>query len=149
MRIPRDSRRPLLVVVGVTASLILSGCVSGPGDGLAEQPDPFGDVIEDEVRVPDEWPDSVPLPPGTPSFAGTLNGMMKYGTIIDEQQLAAAAAFVDTMSAAGLELLGESDSATGHVWTLTDGTYRVEYELNEHYQNDGLRDAIVSVSPEG
>ncbi len=142
MRIPRDSRRPLLVVVGVTLSLILSGCASGPGDGPAEQPDPFGDVVEEEVRVPDEWPDSLPLPPGTPYGASALNGTVTYGAVVDEQQVAAAVAYADTISAAGFELLSESDitfgQAPGHVWAFTDGTYHVEYLLEEQRENGGL-----------
>jgi hypothetical protein len=139
---------PLLVAVTVTASLTLSGCAAGLGESLLTESsgDQAGGLITSDVAVPAGWPDSVPLPPGTPLSAGTLGTAMTYQTVVSDQ--ATAMAHLDAIAAAGFERLSETTNDTGGAWSFSDGTYRLTYYVSASDQNDGSRYAKLDVDLE-
>jgi hypothetical protein len=100
-------------------------------------------IHQEESAVPEEWPDSVPLPPGT------LVSGEKYGFLINvtfaTDNLDAAFAPVQTITGAGFTLVSEAaDDSTGF-WTFTDGEYTLTYAINADPEIEGMSTLVMSV----
>jgi hypothetical protein len=143
MRTARSRIVPLIMIGIAAMGLTLAGCADTSAERIQESVEKttgqeLGVDFDSDgaAEVPEEWPASVPLPPGRVFQSTVFNSLISIST--EGSDIDAALAHVDTLVAAGFTVVDQSYTEDdGDVWNLTNGEYDVNYSVLDAGYGDG------------